>query len=144
MKYQKTEIATSMLETAIELFLDNKCKFSALHLAAASEEVMAGLINANKPGSITGREEAKKWLIDICGAFGKEMSAKEAGDSLNEIRNNTKHHDNKNDSEEIEVACITTHAKSVIGRAILNYKLLHDEPNENIERFLMLYSRNQI
>lgn len=28
MKHQKVEIAESMLETAIELYLDNKCKFS--------------------------------------------------------------------------------------------------------------------
>ncbi len=144
MKLQKTEIAKSMLETAIELFLDNKCKFSALHLAAASEEVMAGLIKANNPGSATAREEAKKWLIDICGAFGKEITDKETGYSLNEIRNNTKHHDEKCDSEEIEVACIATHAKSAIGRAIFNYKQLHNEPNENIERFLMLLLKNQI
>lgn len=144
MKYQKNEIAESMLETAIELFLNNKCKFSALHLAAASEEVMAGLIKINQPGSTTGREVAKKWLIDISRAFGKEISDKEAGDSLNETRNTTKHHDNKNHSEEIEVACITTHAKSVIGRAILNYKLLHDEPNDIIDKFLMLYSKNKI
>lgn len=59
MKHQKTEIAKSMLETAIELFLNNKCKFSVLQLATASEEVMAGLIKANKPESTTGREEAK-------------------------------------------------------------------------------------
>ena len=144
MKYQKAEIAKSMLETAIELFLNNKCKFSVLQLAAASEEVMAGLIKANKPESTTGREEAKEWLININKGFGKDMTDKEAGDSLNEIRNNTKHHDKNKDSEEIEVPCITTHAKSVLGRAIINYKQLYNKPNENIERFMKLLENNKI
>lgn len=72
------------------------------------------------------------------------MTDKEAGDSLNEIRNNTKHHDINKDSEEIEVACITAHAESAIGRAIINYKQLHNEPNENIERFIMLLENNRI
>lgn len=144
MKYQKSEISKKMLETAIELYLEDKCKFSIVQLAGAAEEVMAGLLKAKDHKVITGREEAKEWLINITKNYGNELTDKEAGDSLNQIRNSTKHHDAKSTIEDLEIASISEHAKSCIGRAIINYRKLHSEPNEIVEKYMTLWLANKI
>jgi len=140
--YQKTEVAISMLETAIDLFLGNGCKFSALQLAAASEELIAGLIKAGNSNEVTGREKAKQWLAELHKAYGNEKIDKQIGDSLNEIRNQTKHH-SPNDPVEL-VVCIEKHASAAIGRAIDNYLTYYGEPTEKNAYFIHLWSKNEI
>ncbi|MDN7676480.1 hypothetical protein QZM22_29355 [Burkholderia oklahomensis] len=125
-EYRKIEIARSMLDTAIKIYLDEGDRFSVLHLASAAEEVIAGLLKRRRsdlstvyPQDRTAREKTMAAIVKILEARGVERTEKEVGTFLNAVRNGTKHHGDK-DSETV-VADAETEAWGALFRAIDNY-----------------------
>ncbi|RQR21633.1 hypothetical protein DIE23_37885 [Burkholderia sp. Bp9143] len=125
-EYKKIEIARSMLDTAIEIYLDEGDRFSVLHLASAAEEVIAGLLKRRRSGSSTvypqdrtAREKTMDAIVEILKARGIDRTEKEVGTFLNAVRNGTKHHGG-NDSE-IVIADAESEAWDALFRAIDNY-----------------------
>src|SRR3990172_5547881 len=104
--YKKGEIADKMLETALDLFLNGADGFSIIHLAAAAEEVLAGLLKSKKTENISGpvdtaRDKTVSALKELHAVHGSERSEKEIGTFLKFVRNKTKHHNPKINSDEI-------------------------------------------
>jgi hypothetical protein len=136
--YKKSEIADKMLETALDLYFGNGDGFSIIHLAAAAEEVLAGLLKRgrNRTGQVcTAREKSISALKQLHTIYGSERSEKEIGTSLNYVRNKTKHHDSESDLDQID-ACLELEVESVISRAIENYLLYFEVPSEKILRYI--------
>ncbi len=138
--YRKDEIASSMLETALDLYFGKGDGFSIIHLAAAAEEVLAGLIqskgNEFASGQIcTAREKQISALKEIHKIHGTERSEKEIGTYLNLVRNKSKHHNAKSDSNEI-TACLELEVESVISRAIENYVLYCQVPTKMMLQYI--------
>ena len=138
--YKKSEIATRMLETALDLYFDDRDGFSMLHLAAAAEAVLAGLIKSNKNkinnSSIkTAREKTISVLEEIHSKHGTKRTEKEIGTYLNFVINKTKHHNAESDSFEIS-ACLDLEVEGAILRAIENYWLLFGDPTEKMVQYI--------
>jgi len=138
--YNKGEIATRMLETALDLYFDAGDGFSIIHLAAAAEEVLAGLLRIKKNETISGsvrtaREKTISALKEIRAIHGPEKSEKEIGTFLNFVRNKSKHHDAESDSDEI-AACLELEVESAMSRTIENYVLYFGVPTEKAERYM--------
>ncbi|MGO9177264.1 MAG: hypothetical protein ACLQED_14180 [Desulfobaccales bacterium] len=77
-EYRKDGIVAGLLEPALELYLSERDGFSVIHLAAASEEVLSGMIkrkrdpnNVAHPSEQTAREQAISALKAIHFAFAK-------------------------------------------------------------------------
>jgi hypothetical protein len=140
--YRKDEIAAGLLETALELYFNGRDGFSVIHLAAASEEVLSGMIkgkrdpkNAAHPSEQTAREQTICCLGAIHAAHGTKRTEKQIGTYLNEVRNQTKHHDPKRDSEMISLS-LGLEVESVLWRAIENYVRYFGNPSQSMMRFL--------
>jgi len=140
--YRKDEIAAGLLETALELYFNGRDGFSVIHLAAASEEVIAGMIkgkrdtnNAAHPFEQTAREQEISALRAIHGTHGTKRTEKEIGTYLNEVRNQTKHHDPKSDPDVIALS-LGLEVESVLWRAIENYVRYFGNPSQSVMRFL--------
>ncbi len=136
--YKKDEIASGMLETALDLYFNKADGFSIIHLAAASEEVLAGLLKSKKKESLlfqTAREKAISALKEIHKVRGNNRTEKEIGTFFNFVRNKTKHHDNENDSNEISI-CLDLEVDSALSRAIENYVLYFSDPTEKMLRYI--------
>jgi hypothetical protein len=140
--YKKAEIAVGMLETALDLYFTDGDGFSIIHLAAASEEVLAGLLKSEANRSLqTSREKtisALKLIHEVHHSTRKEE--KEIVRSLNFVRNKTKHHDAKNDSHEI-LACLELEVDLALWGAIENYILYFKAPSEKALRYVNHLSR---
>lgn len=140
--YRKDEIAAGLLETALELYFNGRDGFSVIHLAAASEEVLAGMIkgkrdpnNVAHPSEQTAREQAILALNAIHIAQGTKRTEKEIGKYLNYVRNQTKHHDPNSDPDVIGLA-LGLEVESVLWRAIENYVRYFGNPSQSMVRFL--------
>jgi len=122
----RIEIARSMLDTAIKIYLDGGDRFSVLHLASAVEEVIAGLLKrrrAELPAVClqdqAAREKAVAAIAEIHKARGVERTGKEIGTSLNAVRNGTMHHGDN--APEVIVTDVESEAWGALFRAIDNY-----------------------
>lgn len=140
--YRKDEIAAGLLETALELYFSGRDGFSVVHLAAASEEVLSGLIrrkrapnNAVHPSEQTAREQAISALKEIHSARGETRTEKEIGTYLNYVRNQTKHHDDKSDPDEITLS-LGLEIESILWRAIENYVRYFGSPSQSMMQFI--------
>lgn len=138
--YKKAEIATRMLETAIDLRFECGDGFSIIHLAAAAEEVLDGLIktkeNENDSSHVrTAREKSISTLKEIHAIHGAERTDKQIGSYLNSVRNNTKHHNANIDPIQI-CACLELEVEGAIFRAIENYILYFGNPTEQIVQYI--------
>jgi len=140
--YRKDEIAAGLLETALELYFNGRDGFSVIHLAAASEEVLAGMIrakrdpnNATQPSQQTAREQEISFLKSLHAVHGTKRTEKEIGTYLNEVRNQTKHHDPKSDPDVIALA-LGLEVESVLWRGIENYVRYFGNPSQAMMRFL--------
>lgn len=125
-EYRKIDVARSMLDTAIGLYLSNGDRFSVLHLASAAEEVVAGLLKGRRSGSSpicerdrTAREKTVAAIREILKARGLVRTEQEIGSFLNAVRNGTKHHGGQ-DPEAI-TADVESEAWDSLFRAIDNY-----------------------
>jgi hypothetical protein len=141
-EYRKDEIAGGLLETALELYFSGRDGFSVIHLAAASEEVLSGMIkgkrgpnNVAQPSEQTAREQEISALKAIHVALGTERTEKEIGTYLNYVKNQTKHHDPKKDPDLIALA-LGTEVESVLLRAIENFVHYFGNPSPSMVRFL--------
>jgi len=138
--YKKGEIAARMLGTALDLYFDRGDGFAIINVAAASEEVLAGLLKNNGNEKISGpvctaREKTISALKEIHAVHDSKRSEKEIGTYLNFVRNKTKHHDVENDSDEI-ATCLELEVESIISRAIENYVLYFKVPTEKMLRYI--------
>lgn len=118
--YRKTDIACSMIETAIDLYIKQGCLFSVMHLAASAQEVLSGLMKSRNPDISTFRESEIQVIGELHKIYGNEKTAKEVGSALNNTRNQTKHHDPKSDPSEI-ICAIELEAHADLVGAISNY-----------------------
>jgi hypothetical protein len=91
--YRKDEIAAGLLETALELYFNERDGFSVIHLAAASEEVLAGMIKGKRAPNMspseserTAREQDILVLKAIHVEHGTEREEKKIGTYLVSIR----------------------------------------------------------
>jgi hypothetical protein len=122
------------------LYFDEGDGFSIIHLAAAAEEVLAGLLKSKKNESVNGpvrtaREKTISTLKEIHAIRGSERTERGIGTYLNFVRNKTKHHNAESDSDEI-AACLELEVDSAISRAIENYVLYFGVPTENMVRYI--------
>ncbi len=91
-KFDKLDIADEMLETAIELFLDEKKYFSSLHLAGAAQEIYGKWIRIN------GGKDHTTSMLDIYAKLVDEpLDRKSIIKEDKRPKNTIKHFDNKND-----------------------------------------------
>ncbi len=137
-KYKKEEIATRILETAIDLFFSGGDGFSIIHLAAASEEVVAGLLArkvAVGGGISSARERTISALEEIHAVHGSKRTKKQIGTYLNFVRNQTKHHSPERDPTEIAV-CLDLEVERALLQAIENHIQLFGTPTEKIIRYI--------
>lgn len=146
--YKKDEIAARMLDTALNLHFEGGDGFSIIHLSAAAEEVLAGLIvNKTNGGDVatvqTAREKTIAALKEMHRAHGTERSEKQIGTYLNFVRNQTKHHNTKSDPTNINV-CLELEVEMAINRAIESYTLYFGNPTEKMVRYYTSISYNQV
>lgn len=96
----KSDIARSQLVTAIRLFTEEDF-LSALTLAGAAEDVLAGLLNIQCKKSIV--EESASLIMRLRAETGAKamgnMTKKQIFNSWNEARNSVKHHSEKDDQD---------------------------------------------
>jgi hypothetical protein len=137
--YKKSEIANMLLETALDLYFSRGDGFSIIHLAAAAEEVLSGLLNKKNENAIgphyTTRERTISTLKEIHAIHDSERSRREISDFLNYVNNKTKHHNAVSDSDEI-TACLELEIDSVLSRAIENYFLYFETLTEKMLRYI--------
>ena len=139
-KYRKDDIAARMLETALDLWLKSGDEFSIIHLAAAAEEVLAGLLKCRRSEDEssairTAREKYILVLKEIHEKHGNCRTEKEIGDYLNVVRNSTKHHTPQRDSLEIST-CLELEVNGAISRAIENYVQYFGFPTDKIVQYI--------
>jgi hypothetical protein len=139
--YRKDEIAARMLDTALDLYFKGGDGFSIIHLAAAAEEVLAGLIKGKKNESNSNQVVQTAWdktisaLEEIHAIHGTKRTKRQIIRFLNFTRNNTKHHTPKSDPIELSV-CLELEVKESIYRAIENYMQHFGDMTEKVERYV--------
>jgi hypothetical protein len=125
----KLEIANEYLDAAIEFFLAQKSYFSAIHLAAAAEE----LFGAHLPESqriFTLAWKAEKALMAETGSVPSDAAARR---SVNEWKNDVKHmNDGTSPTIRIDPAFAAEHH---IEQALVNFYKLHLRKSPAVWRF---------
>jgi hypothetical protein len=130
-KIDKLLIGDEFLETAINLFLDEKKYLSALHLAGASEEVYGKWLRCN------GSQDYSNFMLDQTGNIfkehGIEIDKKSVKDFDKHSKNTIKHLDGIND----RYALLNPEIDSFIQitEAIMNHSFLKRDESVNIKRF---------
>ncbi len=139
-KYRKDEIAARMLDTALDLLFKGGDGFSIIHLAAAAEEVLAGLINHKNNESDsrpvqTAREKTISVLKEIHAIHGTNRTEEEIGHYLNSVKNKIKHPGHKSDPV-VFSACLELEVEGAIFRAIENYILYFGNPTDKMIQYI--------
>ncbi|CAM2198528.1 HEPN domain-containing protein (plasmid) [Paraburkholderia kururiensis] len=138
-EYRKIDIARMMLDTAINLYLEGADRFSVIQLAAAAEEVLAGMIQRKRSGPASGpqnqtaREMTIATISEILKTRGITRTEKQIGDFLNGVRNQTKHHGDK-DKDTI-VCDAEGEAWDALCRAVNNYGRCENHLSEAMMAF---------
>ncbi len=125
MKLHKTEIARHQIDTAIDLFLEDKDFISALTLAGAGEELTGKLIE--RAGGQNMLQKLHAWYEETTG---EEIKFGEFAKNANFTRNTLKH---ANNAEEDELELQRSETVQMIMRAMTNYKELVGEPSEKMK-----------
>ena len=138
--YRKDEIAAQMLDTALDLWFKGGDGFSIIHLAAAAEEVLVGLIKHEKNESDnssvqTAGEKTISALEKLHEIHGTKRSKKEIRTYLNLVRNKTKHHTPKSDPIMLS-ACLALEVEGTVFRAIENYMLYFRNLTDKMTRYI--------
>jgi len=119
LEISKVDIATSQLDTSIQLYIDKTDLVSAVTLAGAAEEILGNLIRAQ--GKTTALEEVLNRLCEMHkSAFEEEPDRKLYADLRNGIRNEFKH---LCSGKSLEIN-LDGEASQLINRAIDNYRKL--------------------
>ncbi|MGH6796231.1 MAG: hypothetical protein ACREDH_13795 [Methylocella sp.] len=141
--YAKGDIAARLLETALNLHFNGGDGFAVIHLAAASEELLSGMIQRKRksgrdlPASAserTAREKSIATLGEIYKIDGKLKPEKEISAYINRVRNKTKHYDNT-DNEEILVI-LEFESEETLRRAIDNFLHHVNAPTESMMQLI--------
>lgn len=132
-----------MIETAIDLYLKEDCLFSAMHLAASAQEVLAGLLKSRNPDDSTFRASQIRAIGELHKIYGNDKTDKEIGNALNKSRNQTKHHAPDSDPAEIECA-IELEAHAELVGAINNYYEYTSLLTDAMNNFWNLHASNKI
>ena len=119
MRLHKKEIAKRQIETALELFFEQKDFLSVITLAGASEEILGSLL----------RRVGKRSMMDHLVDLDKHMSgvgrdSKVVNEEVNGIRNSLKH---ANNPAEDELEVDPEHAVAMLARAVANYTSLESD-----------------
>ena len=125
MKLHKTEIARHQIDTAIDLFLEDRDFISALTLAGAGEEVTGKLIE--RAGGKNMLQKLHAWYEETTG---EEIKFGEFAKNTNFTRNTLKH---ANNAEEDELELQRWETVQMRMRAMTNYKELVGEPSEKMK-----------
>jgi hypothetical protein len=92
--FTKLDIALKQIDTALELYFENKDLFSVITLAGAGEEILGKLLKAQKKENSS--EQRTKSLMEIYAALSqKHIEDKAARDILNKAKNSIKHMDDR-------------------------------------------------
>jgi hypothetical protein len=120
--YQRIQLASNQLETAMCLFLTKMDKLAAITLAGAADVTFCELVN---------REGKKNFTDLLCEKENKKRSREEIGTEINNLLgiNALKHFD-KDDSEYIELD-VDECAVATILKALANYNML-DSKNDKL------------
>lgn len=138
-KLSKLQIATSQLETAIELYLEGDDLVSVVTLAGAAEEILGKLaVNAGVPSAF---EEALDRLCGMYEAMFNELPDRKAFAELrNRARNEFKHIGLQPDVD----VDLEREAVNMLRRAIENYRKHDSRFRELFRRFEQeLLNRNR-
>ncbi len=137
-KYEKIDIASQMLETALSLFIEGKDYFSALQIAGACEEIFGKYLQLN--GVETSLESNAKTFISMKkNLSGIDSTVKDTINSLNKSKNSIKH---MNDSSDTFVIMDPTgEAYDTLDRAIENWWKFGKSSTPLINKFLDYYDK---
>lgn len=130
--HDKLNIADEMLDGAIKAFLDSSQFFVALNLAGVAEELYGKVIRLN------GRMNSQSSLIELAKFIARIDGSAELKDSdLLKVstmhKNGIKHLDTE-EQRFIEID-VEDEARSTIGCALTNHKLLNRQFTPTIQRF---------
>ncbi len=132
-KYEKLDIVSQMIETALSLFLERKDYFSVLQIAGACDEILGKYlklkgINTSLETDVEAVNSIKKSLSGVDSTF------KETRDFLNKSKNSIKH---MNDSADTTVTMDPEdEAEEMLDRAIANWRKLGRSSTPLMEKFL--------
>jgi len=135
MKLHKIEIAQRQIDTAIDLFLDDKDFVSALTLAGAGEEITGKLLD--RKGEKNMLQKLHAWYQETTGG---KMEYAEFSRKTNLARNTLKH---ANSPEEDEVEIQRWEAVQMIMRAMTNYKELVGSPSDKMKVMASWIAKNK-
>ncbi len=125
MKAHKTEIARHQIDTAIDLFLEDKDFISALTLAGAGEELTGKLIERADGKNMLQRLHA--WYQETTG---EKIKFGDFARNANFTKNTLKH---ANSEEEDYLEIQRWETVQMIMRAMINYKELVGEPSKKMK-----------
>lgn len=135
MNLRKIEIAQRQIDTAIDLFLDDKDFVSALTLAGAGEEITGKLLD--RKGEKNMLQKLHTWYQETTGV---QMEYGEFAKNTNLARNTLKH---ANSPEEDEVEIQRWEAVQMIMRAMTNYKELVGNPSDKMKLMASWIAKNK-
>jgi hypothetical protein len=133
-KFDKLVIADEILETAIELFLDDKKYFQSLHLAGAVQEIYGKWIRING-----GKDHTSTMLDQYEKLSNEEIDRKLIKREDKRPKNSIKHIDNKND----RYALLNPELDSLIilSEAVTEHMKLKRTATVNTERFITYFKK---
>jgi hypothetical protein len=135
--YAKGEIAARLLETALNLYFNGGDSFAVINLAAASEELLSGMIQRQRESGavLTAREKSIATLGEIFKIHGKPKTEKEIHAYIYRVRNKTKHYDYKTDEDVIHVI-LEYEVEMALFRAMDNFLYYVKAPTESMMRLV--------
>lgn len=125
MKLSKVEFARLQLDTAIDLFLEDKDFVSALTLAGAGEEITGKLLE--RKGEKNLLQKLHAWFQETTG---ETIKYGEFARRANQARNALKH---TNNEEEDQLKIYRWETVQMIMRAMTNYRELVGEPSDKMK-----------
>jgi len=128
-KFDKLVIADEMLETAIELFLDEKKYFQSLHLAGAAQEIYGKWIRING-----GKDHTSTMLDQFEKLSNEPIDRKSIKKEDKRPKNSIKHIDNKNDRYTLLNPELDTLV--ILSEAVTEHFKLKRTATINTERFI--------
>ena len=123
--YQRFQLASKQLETAIMLFLTNQDRISAITLAGAADVIFCELVN----------RDGKKNYTDILSSESGKRSREDIGKEINDLLhiNSLKHFD-KDDEEYINLD-VNECAVAAILKTLVNYNMMEGKDDNLILAF---------
>ncbi len=128
MKFNKTEIARRQIDTAIDLFLENRDFVSALTLAGAGEEIIGKLLERKRKKNIL-----QQFHVEYQQTTAEKVSFSDFSREVNQARNALKHaNDTKEDKCEVKhwetlfmIMRAMTNYRGLVGKSSKKMKIMH-------------------